>query len=426
MAEERPECVNEDTASTVTLHNPQDAPQTAGNVDSDKRLRSLESGPETLSDKRGHSRCSLSTREEAMGSLATTGDTRGERAHPAEGGAGAQRPVSRRKGRRSKKRDQGTGAGGSGGDRGKGKFPPLQLSQVPQSWPVVPFALSSSLTDAHSIYSGTGGLSRIGVISGPFTNRQGSFRDRHVRPRTADGSTSPIRSAALIYVTTRSNFGVFDHQPKAVSRSVSSRRGDGNKWPTKRSIPRRHHHGGASGLGDNFGGGWEADDTTVGTEASYVASSCQRPEPPPPQQRPKTVPLQSTHAPLHGAGEGPRTWFRDAKAARSARRQQLQAPRGENSASGNNFFIDHHAKRTLLARARTAAARKTGHAGPGSCAPEDLILSPERAAARLASIRKAYGRESTVAIPFRGSNLQSTASKTSSPGSLPAHTRGRG
>eukprot|EP00752_Nemacystus_decipiens_P004957 g4510.t1 len=272
----------------------------------------------------------------------------------------------------------------------------------------------------------TGGMSKVcsfGVISGPFTNRQGSFRDRHVRPRTADGSTSPTRSAALIYVTTRSNFDMSGHQSKCASLSLSSRGGDRTKWHTKSPIPRRHQHGSVQSPGDDRGG-WEGDNTAG---IPNEASSGQHPESPTQQQqqqrRPKTaVPLESTQAPSHGAGEGPRTWFPDARATRSARVQHMQALRGDNSATRSNF-VNGYQKNALPIRARTAAARRAGHTAPDSFGLEDLILSPERAAVRLASIRKAYGREN--AFSFRGRSLQATTLKSSSSASLAVRRRGR-
>lgn len=427
VGEERPECVAGDTASMVTLHNLQDG-QTIEHSES-KRSRASESGSEASSAKNKLFRSSLSTKkEEPVGFVATTRDIRGQMAHQAAGGADAQRPVSRRTVRRRKKR--GRGCGGSGGDRGSKKLPFLPPSplQLQQSWPLVPSSLSSSLMGAHSIYSGTGGLSKtrsFGVITGAFANRQRSFRSRHVRPRTADGSSSPTRSAVLIYVTTRSNFDVSGHRPQAIPRSVSSRGGGSKKWHTKRSTARPHHHGGVSNFEDNRGG-WAGDGTTSSTDISYEVRSGQHSVSPPLQQRPKTVPLAAMHAPLHAAGEGPRTWFRDERAtnARGARRQHLQALRDGNSATGKNFSDDYHQNNVWRVRAQTAAARRTGLTASASFPPEDLILSPERAAARLASIRKAYGPQNVT--PFRGSSLHATALKSSPSASFSARTRGRG
>lgn len=423
MTEERPERGDEPT-STVPLHNQQDGPETKENSDT-KRVRSPESGSEFFSDKEGHFRYSLSPSEEPTCVVATTRDIRGQMAHHAAGGSGTQRSDSRNRGRRSKERDRGVGGSGGGRANGKHLLPPSPL-KFQQSWPVVPFSPPSSLTDALSIYSGTGGLSKtssFGVISGPFTNRQGPFRDRHVRiPRTADGSASPTRSAVLIYVTTRSNFDVPSPQPQGFPRPVSSRGGDSRKWRTKHSATRPHHRGGMNDLGGNSGG-WGVDD--AGTNVSFEMRSGQHPKSPPLQQRPKTAPLGSMHAPWHGAGEGPPTWFRDARVteSQSARRQHLHALRGGNSAAGNSFSNGYHQNKTFPVRARTAAARRIGHAAPRPCGPGDLILSPERAAARLASIRNAYGLQN--AIRLRGSSLQATALRSSPNVSLSAYRRGK-
>lgn len=439
MGGERPDCVDGETVSTVPSHNLQHGPETTERADS-KRSQALESGSEASSDRDGHCRSLLSTREEPIGFVATPRDTRGQMAHHAAGGAGAQRPFPRRRkrwrGRKKHARDV-VGSGGSGGNEKLPFLPPSPL-QPQGSWPLMPSSLfSSSLMDAHSIYSGTSGrskTSRPSVITGPFTNRQGSFRDRHVRPRTAGDCTNPTRSAVLIYVTTRSNFDVPVRQPQTVSGSASSRSGGGDSkgWLTKPSSSARpHHRGGVNNLGDSSGGWRVHRTTTSSTDTSHeVMSSGRHPGSPPPplQRRPSTVPLDAMRASLHGAEEGARAWLRDERAADSrdsARRQLLlRTLRGGNSAAGKMSSNDCHQQKAWPARARTTATRRTGLTASGSCSPENCILSPERAAARLAGIRKAYGPESTG--PFRGSSLYAATMKSSPSPSFSAHRRGRG
>lgn len=415
VPEERPECVDEDAGPTVPSHSRYDGPETTENTDGE-RPSTLESESEIFSDKNGRFRSSLRTQEEPMGFVATTADLGGHMAHhDAVGTTVAQRRhASRKRGRRSKTRDR---------VAGNGKLPLLRPSplQLHPSWPSVPFSPSSSLTDAHSIYSGRGRgqskTSSFGVISGPFIQRQGSFRDRHVRPRTAGGSASPTRSAVLIYVTKRSNFDVSGHQSPIFPRSASSCEEDRKRWRNKRSIALSHHHGGAKNRG---GREWGGDGATTSTDISNnEVSSVQH------HQRPKTAPPDAMDTPSHSVGEGPKTWFRDAGGSRScsAHGQHLEGLRG-GSSTGKNFSNDGHQEKNRPVIARKTAARRIVLAAPGHFSPQDLILSPERAAARLASIRKAYGLEN--AIRFRGSSLQPAALKYSSSAPLSAHGQSRG
>lgn len=420
--------------SMMPTHNVQDEPETSMDSDS-KGLLIVEGGPETTTNKNRRRPSVSLTSGLPMRSLPMASTTenvrRGHRTPSATGAAELRQSGSRGGGRRSKQRGRG---GGGKGKRSLLLPSPLKLQQPS---PTVAFSRPSpSLTDAHSIYSSLGstaGLSKsssFGVITGPFTNRQGSFRNRHVRPHTADGSTSPTRSAMLIFVTTRSNFDFSGQQWQAVAGSVGSRGGRSRRGRKNSLTTRSNHHGNEDNLGTNCRG-WGGE----GNSSSAISYNSSLDHHPPSQQpRPKTVPLDAMHAPSHGEGEGPRTWFRDATttSVHSARRQQLLPLRGE-SRSGvpdkiyRDVSDDYHRRGVRRARARTAASltRRTGLTGSGEggirC-PKDRILSPERAAARLASMRKAYGRES--ASPFRGSSLHATASLKSAPSAAFSACRG--
>ncbi|CAM9714463.1 unnamed protein product, partial [Ectocarpus sp. 8 AP-2014] len=127
----------------------------------------------------------------------------------------------------------------------------------------------------------------FGVITGPFTSRQRSFRKRHMRPRTADGTTSPTRSGVLIFVTTRSNFD-FSGQQQGAVESATSRSGHSLTGTRSCSTARPHHRSGVKStvkLRRGFG--------TEGTSknAQSHGSNSDRLSPSPRQnQRPKTVP----------------------------------------------------------------------------------------------------------------------------------------
>lgn len=416
-----PECAHAGAASTMPSRDVQDKLERFTENDGRGLLIVDEGGSDTSSSETWRRPSARSTQ------IAQ----REHRIPLAKGAAEPWQSGSRREGRRRER----CGRGG-GGKRRRNPLPP----SPPRRWqpsPTTPFPLTSpSLTGAQSIYSslgGTEGLSRpisFGVITGPFTNRQGSFRENHIRPRTADGRFSPIRSATSIFVTTRSNFDFSGQSWHTGAGSVGSPGGQTGRGRQKCSAT-YPTPGSEDTLGNNWRG-WEGKGTSS-SAISYSSSSDHHPRAHRQQSRPKTVPLDAMHASSHGRGGRARTWISDLTTTRvrSARLEQsfnLGSRSGGGApdrANGNAFDCYNH-RGVRRARAAAAWTTRTGLAGSGGggfrC-PKGLILSPERVAARLARIRKAYGRES--ASPFRGSSLHASASLKSVPlASASAHRGG--
>lgn len=409
--EERPESVEPEATPLIPVHQPQDEPELTGDLEGTQSL-TLGGVRKAHADKKTR-RCSTSSATGTRKPRPLASNRRGKMSFPAAAAAGPRdtgRPESKEGGgggggKRRKKRGV---SNGGGGGKGKRQFlPPLPLEQQ-QSWLSVPSAsLSRSLTDIHSVYSSLGGAGRgsrprsFGVITGPFTSRQRSFRNRHMRPRTADGSTSPTRSGVLIFVTTRSNFD-FSGQQKGVGESAKSRGGHSPMGARSCSTTRPHHRGGVKNtVNRRRGFGTEG---TSNNAPSHGSSSGRLSPSPRQNQRPKTVPLDTMRTPSHREEDGPCTWFRAESPSymSGALEQPIQGPwKGGGSGGGriqNNTGSsdDRHRRAVRRVRARTVvSARSTGPVAASAkadiCRRQDLIMSPERAAARLANIRKVYG-----------------------------------
>ncbi|CAM9134053.1 unnamed protein product [Ectocarpus sp. 12 AP-2014] len=406
--EERPESV--EPKATMPVHQPQDELELIGDLEGTRSL-TLRGVRKTRADKKTR-RWSKSSATGTRTPCPLASNRRGKMSSPAAAAAGLRdtgRLESKLKGGGGEKwsKKRGVSSGG-GGRKGKRQYlPPLSLEQQ-QSWSSAPSAaLSRSLTDVHSIYSslgGAGGSSRptsFGVITGPFTSRQKSFRIRHMRPRTADGTTSPTRSGVLIFVTTRSNFD-FSGQQQGAVESATSRSGHSPTGTRSCSTARPHHCGGVkSTVNRRRGFGTEG----TSNNAQSHGSDSERLSPSPTQsQRPKTVPLDTMRTPSHREEDGPCTWFRAETPSfmSSALDQHTQGPwKGGGSGGGRienktGSSDDRHRRAVRRVRARTAmSAKRTGPAAASAKADvsrrQDLIISPDRAAARLANIRKVYG-----------------------------------
>ena len=429
--EDRPECDGVESPVMNPLRNLQGGP--AWGVDTGSgRLLQNEKEPETSADESGRNRPSSLNKRPATGfpAIGAASYTRGEVSHSAVGAAatrrqGTRRALKKKGGRemRSKERDL-----GGGGDEGKRERPgflstPLQL----QSWnsgPVLPPA--PSLTDANSIYSLGGAVGRSspasGVIVGPFTNRQGTFRDRNIRPRTADGSTSPTRSAMVIFVTMRSTFDFSGQKPQAVAGSVASGVSESRKRQKKCFTSRSRRRGNSY---------WDDRGGLAGEGASSSVVSGKMESDANPMTPSASLPLEGGHKPsVDGMHKSSRAAGEVAKSLRNldgARRQQFQALRSEDSTIGHSDANVSHSigyRGVGRVRARTAATRRAELAVLGACSPEHLIISPERAAARLAGIRKAYGIQN--ATPFRVSSLHATTLESAPSKSSPARRKSSG
>lgn len=411
--EERPESNGAESTATP-LQNLQVGPGGVVDVGS-SRLPQNGTDPETSADERKLCQPSpltgrVVTRFPASGSATSA---RGETPHLAAETAGMQRPGSRARGRRRKGGRGERGKERDWGNEGKNIRPHVSPSplQLKQSWHLVPSRPSSPspLTGAHSIYSlgGTGGRPPdFGVITGPFTNRQGTFKERNIRPRTADGSTSPTRSAVAIFVTTRSKFDFSGQKRQAVGGSVASG-GDENRRRQRKCFTSKPHRRGNSDGKDREGLAYEGGSISVVSGKLSSDENTMRLSGSPSLKGGGEAAVHEKHKPSLTAGG-----LASVQNLRSARRQQLQVLRGASSSVdySSNLSGSFGHRGVGRVRARTAAARRKELAVVGACAPEDLILSPERAAARLAGIRKAYGLQN--AIPFRASSLHATALKS--------------
>ncbi|CAM9255225.1 unnamed protein product [Ectocarpus sp. 6 AP-2014] len=415
--EERPESVEPAATPLIPVHQPQDELELIGDLEGTRSL-TLRGVPKTHADKKTR-RCSTSSATGTRTPCPLASNRRGKLSPPAAAAAGLRdtgRLESKEKGGRGEKwsKKRGVSSGG-GGRKGKRQYlPPLSLEQQ-QSWSSVPSAaLSRSLIDVHSIYSSLGGAGRgsrprsFGVITGPFTSRQRSFKKRHMRPRTADGTTSPTRSGVLIFVTKRSNFD-FSGQQQGAVESATSHSGHSPTETRRCSTARPHHRGGVKST-VNLRRGFGTEGTSKNAQ-SHGSNSDHLSPSPRQNQRPKTVPLDPMRTPSHREEDGPCTWFRAETPSymSSALDQHTQGPwKGAGSGGGrieNNTGSsgDRHRRAVRRVRARTAmSAKRTGPAAASAkadvCRRQDLIVSPERAAARLANIRKVYGSGGTKRI----------------------------
>ncbi|CAM9628013.1 unnamed protein product, partial [Ectocarpus sp. 13 AM-2016] len=415
--EKRPESVEPEATPLMPVHQPQDELELIGDLEGTRSL-TLRGVRQAHADKNTR-HCSTSSVTGTRTPCPLASNRRGKMSSPAVAAAGRRdtgRLESKEKGGRGEKWSKKRGVS-SGGGRRKGKrqyLPPLTLEQQ-QSWSSVPSAaLSRSLTDVHSIYSSLGGAGMgsrprsFGVITGPFTSRQRSFRNRHMRPRTVDGTTSATRSGVLIFVTTRSNFD-FSGQQQGAVESSTSRSGHSPTGTRGCSTARPHHRGGVkSTVNRRRGFGTEG----TSNNARSHGSNSDRLSPSPRQnQRPKTVPLDTMRTPSHREEDGPCTWFRAETPSymSSALDRHTQGPWKGGGSDGDGIenktgsSDDRHRRAVRRVRARTVmAAKRTGPAAASAkadvCHRQDLIMSPERAAARLANIRKVYGSGGSTRI----------------------------
>lgn len=306
---------------------------------------------------------------------------------------------------------------GVGGRKGKSlSLSPLRSQPSCSSLPSP--VLSQSLTGAHSIYSslssGPGGRASrptsFGVITGPFSDRQGSFRDRHLRPRTTDGSTSPTRSAVWIFVTTRSNFD--SSSLKGADGSLAGHRHE-KRRKRKCASARLDRRGVANSPVDSRGRlRTEATSNGTGVDAlssDYQSSASRR------NQRPETAPLDAMASP--SVGEGPDLRLRDppSPSTSDVRKDRSQAL-GTPGASSRRVKKDTaelwegRSQRNVCrsrAETRAASAPRKGFVASvrgGVGRPDDRTVSREGAEARLASIRKVYGPGGVS--PFVGGGLR--------------------
>ena len=242
-------------------------------------------------------------------------------------------------------------------------------------------AISSSLADAYSIYArGAPGLDGAAT----FSSTSSFFGDRRVRPRTADETSTPAPSATMIFLTTRSP----SPPPRAASatgvrfatqsyRVVAHRQ----EWST--SVRRGNQTNGAhpASLSNDPAalkrvaklGACNGLNSSRRVRGESISATFRSPG----WQRSKTEP-QCVSVPAQGDPSGR---FPEPGSARGR-------PLSQHSVAGIKAGDRRGARRR---RTRKATRRKKEDAG---LCPEGSILSPERAAARMANLRKVYGEHS--------------------------------
>lgn len=420
--EERPECDSIDDTPVTPASNPRDGRREPCEEDGGEGapLLGVEGGPDTTPGGVHRGRCSSSLTGRTGRPRLSTSESSPTFTRERDKSLGSGENVGTKTGRK----DSRGGVGGGGGRRTKKRgrvdgckekrpfFSPSPLQLQPSWTSGPPPVLSQSLTDAHSIYSSIGGpgagASRpksFGVITGPFTSRQESFRDRHLRPRTADGSTSPTRSGVWIFVTTRSNFDSSlqqqQQQQQGAAGSSGSRHHGGRR--RRNCAPARLDRRGVVNDRTNAPGRSGAGHAGNLTSFRSLSSGHQLSSPQQDQQ-PEAESLDETKAPLFG--EESSLWACDlsrpsASGVREKRPRALATARGSrrvgsDSSSNLSEGLSHRNACRDRAPKGAAAPGRTGFVASmrgGVARPVERILSPEGASARLASIRKVYGPE---------------------------------